>query len=377
MYYILSFIALIIIEWALCMYCADARATRLVFKDANNRKVIEKKWEKNFCIVVCIEMILFSGFRALNVGADTVTYLDALAYYKSLPQEKILSAKLVYPFDFEIGYFFLTKLCAYLNFSSTMFLLLIAALIYIPLFIFVYKNSKSSLLSVLIYFAFGLFSYSVGLFRQMIALSICLLAVPYIKKKKLIHYLWLCALASLFHISALIMIPFYFFEYIDIKKHKTGFLILVIAIELFCFIFARKIIIKILEIFTHYAGYENGKYDVQGGSYFHLLYLNLLLFLGMFIVSPRVDKSDTLCVKGIAIACIIQSCAYAMGIMGRLVCYYSIYEILLIPLVAENGVKEKSIMKIMAIIVLFALLIWTLSRDNYIHNYTFLWGKTK
>lgn len=374
MHYILSFVVLIIIEWMLCMCCADAHIAKSIVRDVNSRELIKKKWEKYFCVIVCIEMVLFAGFRSLDIGADTGSYLKALNYYKNFSRDKILSAKLVYPFNFEIGYFFLTKLCAYLNFSSTMFLLLIATVTYIPLFIFIYRYSKNPLISVLTYFSFGLFAYSVGLFRQMIALSICLCAVPCIKKKKLLLYLLLCAFASLFHLSALIMIPLYFFEYLDLRKYRIGFYVLIIAIEVVCFVFARKIILKILEFIPHYVGYIGGKYDVQGGSYFNLIFLNILLVLGMFIVVPRVDKGDTLCVKGIAVACIIQSCSYAMGIMGRLVCYYSIYEMLLIPLVAENIAKEKSIVKIMAVLVLFSLLIWTLSRDNYIQNYTFLWG---
>ncbi len=374
MYYILSFVALIIVEWGLCAYCADSHIARSVVRDSNSRELIKKGWEKKFCVVVCAEMILFAGFRALTIGADTSTYLNALTYYKSLPQGEILSAKLVYPFDFEIGYFFLTKLCAYLNFSSTMFLLLIATMTYVPLITFVYKYSKNPLISVLVYFAFGLFAYSVGLFRQMIALSICLCAVPYIRKRKLIQYLLLCAFASLFHLSALIMIPFYFLNYLDLRKNKTKFYILVIVLEILCFIFARSIIIEILKNFKLYAGYEGGKYDVQGGSYFNLIFLNILLFLGMFVVVPRVDKFDTICVKGIAVACIIQSCSYAMGIMGRLVCYYSIYEMILIPLVAENLVKEKSIVKITTVILLFGLIFISLKNNILMQNYHFIWG---
>lgn len=371
MYHVLLFVALIVIEWVLCLYCANACITGLVLEDAYSLELIKKRWKKIFCVIVCAEMILFAGFRALNVGADTAIYLDALTYYKKLPHGKILSAKLVPPFDFEIGYFFLTKLCACLSFNSTMFLLLIATMTYIPLIIFVYKYSKNPLISLLVYFAFGFFAYSVGLFRQMIALSICLCAVPYIREKKLIRYLLLCVFACLFHLTALIMIPFYFLEYLDIKKHKLSFLIWVVVIEALCFIFARDIILEILKIFKSYAGYEGSKYDIQGGSYFNLLFLNTLLLLGLFAVVPRVDKADTLSVKGIAVACIIQSCAYAMGIMGRLVCYYSVYGMLLIPLLSENIVKEKAVVRFMAVIILFVWIFISLKNDMVMQNYHF------
>ena len=393
MYYVLSFVVLIIIQWVLFMYFMNSDIGKSIATSVNTREVAKKIWTRRYCALICAEMILFSGFRAFDVGVDTSVYLNALVYYSNLPHNEILSAKLVYPFDFEIGYFFFTKICAYLNFNRTMFLLVVAALTYIPIFIFIEKYSKIPLISILTYFAFGLFAYSLGIFRQMIALSLCLCAVPYIKKKKLIVYLLICGFAGLFHLTALMMIPFYFLRYVDLNKRRTIYFSSVLAIELFCFIFARDIILVILKFFGNYAGYIGGKYDVQGGTYLNLVYLNVLLFLGMFAVTSHVDKEDTLSVKGIAIACIIQSCSYAMGIMGRLVCYFSVYEMLLIPLIVENlfnektvddiallprvkehGLRKKAMLEIAAVFMLFLLVFWVTHNDAVLQDYRFIWS---
>lgn len=117
-------------------------------------KKIKKKQKKIFLIITCIELIIFTGLRASNIEADTSVYINALNHYKALPHNEILSAKLVYPFDFEMGYFIFTKICAFLSLSETMFLTIIATIIYIPIFKFIYDYSENPLISILVYFAF-------------------------------------------------------------------------------------------------------------------------------------------------------------------------------------------------------------------------------
>lgn len=374
MFYVLLFVMLIVIQWIACLCITESCMSRLKVKNLSTYESIKKIHRKRYCVIVCAEIILFTGLRALNVGADNSTYLAALTYYKELPHNRIITAKLVYPFDFEAGYFLLTKLCAYLRFSQTGFLFVIAVLTYIPLFAFINKYSLNPLISILTYFAFGFFTYSIGLFRQMIAISICLSAIPLIKEKKWFKYCLVCVVASLFHLTSLIMVPFYWLARFDVKKHKRLFLLLVVAAEAICFFFARSIIIAILRFIPSYAGYIGGKYDVQGGSYLGLIYLNLLLFLGVFLVAPRVERSEVFPVVAIAVACIIQSCAYSMGIMGRLVNFYSVYGIILFPLIAEKFAKEKMITNAGVIIALLGLAVLTMSSDAIILGYKFIWS---
>ena len=184
MKYIIFFTILIIIQWVIFLDIIELRCKKIVIKNIKSIELVKKYYIKQYCALICIEMIFFTGFRALDVGVDNGTYLAALEYYKGLTFKEIFTAKLVYPFDFEFGYFFLVKLCAFLNFNDTAFLLLISIIIYVPLFSFIYKNSHNPLISIIVYFTFGFFGYSIGLFRQMIAMSICLLAVSYLKEKR-------------------------------------------------------------------------------------------------------------------------------------------------------------------------------------------------
>ena len=340
------FLVIIIIEWMLLFPNA-----RLTFGEG-----ISHKQKKTFLIIVCFEMICFAGLRATSLGADTTTYLNALEHYSSLPHEEILKAKLVWPYDFEMGYFMLTKICAWLSLSKTSFLFLIAILIYAPVCWFILQYSENPLLSVLTYFTFGCFEYSFGIFRQMIALSIVLIGTKYIREKKIVKYLVTVGLAMTFHTTAIIMLPLYWIYQIRMgKKLKWVF-----VAEAICFVSARVIVLLTTKIFPKYIGYISGEYDVQGGSYLMLMLLNLVFIAGCILERKEENQDNIMLrmsVNATVIASFLQILGYSMGIFGRIVPYYSIYLLILIPFLMNRYFKKNIIfvhfIGTIALIILF------------------------
>lgn len=73
------------------------------------------------------------------------------------------------------------------------------------------KYTKSYVESYLLYFAYGFF-YMLGLtlLRQFVAMMLVWYAYSYIKEQRFIKYVLFVLVASLFHFSALIMLPMYF-----------------------------------------------------------------------------------------------------------------------------------------------------------------------
>ena len=60
----------------------------------------DTKGKGRYLALCCAELILLVALRGRGVGSDTATYLDALAYYSSLPKSEVLFAGLIKPFDF-------------------------------------------------------------------------------------------------------------------------------------------------------------------------------------------------------------------------------------------------------------------------------------
>ena len=352
----LLFIGVIIIEWLIMFPEMEISYNGL--RSYNHKK--------NFLILVCIEMIVLAGIRATNIGADTEVYIRALNYYKSLPKESILQAKLVYPFDFEIGYFLLTKISAWLSLDENIFLFAIACMIYIPIFRFIFNYSENPLLSVLAYMAFGYFEYSLGIFRQMISLSIVIMGVKYIEQRNVRKYILIVLLASMFHTTAIITFPLYWIKNINLKNKLKW----VFMVEIILFFIGRWTILLITKIFPKYASYIGGKYDIQGGSYIMLIFLNVILIIAYYvIVADNKNIFLSLSVNALAVATWIQILGYYMGIFGRIVPYYSIYLIILIPSITDRIFKKNIFLAHAIVTIGLIIIFYVLSNNSYIVPY--------
>ncbi len=361
------YIFLITVQWiaANCVYIKSSKIKSGGIEE--NRKINNKL----FLIVSCVELIILAGIRGYNVGADTFTYLSALDHYASLPKGEILSAKLVYPYDFEIAYFMLTKICALLGFSKTAFLFLIAIITYVPIFIAIHKLSVDPYLSILTYFAFGLFAYSLGIFRQMIAISIIICGIDFIKDRKLIKYALLVAIAMTFHTSSIIALALYFI-YPFAWKLNVRIALPAAAVSL---VFGRPIISFVFSLFPSYSHYLNGKYDVQGGSYLMLLMYGIILVA--YCIANHIKKPvgySKISFDAIALSLVIQSLAYSMNIFGRIIGYFSVYLLFAIPnIINVFGKKTRQFIKLFVTIILWLLIFWKISSNSYINNYVVFW----
>lgn len=332
--------------------------------------------DKGFLILCCIELILMAGLRGYNIGADTKVYLRAIDYYGKMSVSELLSAGLVYPFDFEIGYFLLMKLCCLLRFGKTAFLFVIAIITYIPVFQLIKKYSSNAYISILCYFAFGFFTYSLGLFRQMIAVSIVICGVNYIVERKFIKYLAIIGLAMTFHTTALVGILLYFLYGVKWQRIIAW----VIPIELCFLFFGRYLVVMLIRIFPQYAGYIGGKYDVQGGSHLMLIFLNLVFIVSILFRNRKEEQDENIFLCALILAIFLQCLGYSLNIFGRIVSYYSIYIIIAIPNLIYNigeSLKQggRLIMTLFMVLCLIMLTILSFSGDKYVVPYYTFWSQ--
>ena len=321
--------------------------------------------KKSYLILCCLELIVLAGIRGYTVGADTAVYLDAIDYYGKLPVSKLFPAKLVPPFDFEKGYFLLTKICVFLNFNKTVFLFVIATIIYVPIFMVINKYSKMPYISILCYFAFGMFSYSLGIFRQMIAISILLCGIRYVVERKFLKYALLVVLAMLFHMTAILGITIYFLYGIKWKRVIWALL----GIEVIAIVFGRKFIELAFSLFPEYAGYASGLNEQQGGSYLMLILLNLILFASVFF-RKKDEPYENLTICALIIAVCLQALGYSLVIFGRVVPYFSIFLIFAIPnIICNIGKKWRVPLSIMAMLCLAVFIYIQFNGNEYVTPY--------
>lgn len=192
--------------------------------------------QKIFFILSCFAVIVFQGLRSFSVGTDLKSYLSS---YIEIGKKEFWDFEYR---NFEIGYVFLNKILNLFGFSERGFLFIIAILIQVPIFLTIYRYSEMPLFSILWYFAFGNFIMTFSGLRQSIAMAACFSAYHLIKRKKLLWFLVVVLLASLFHKSALFCLLLYPVFYIKMNDVGAVFaLLLVVAVFIF-----RKQIFSIL-----------------------------------------------------------------------------------------------------------------------------------
>ncbi len=346
---------------------------KILYDDAKK----ENRRKRNFLILACIELILIASLRAGSVGADTETYLLGLENYKNISFLEIFTAPLVFPFDFESGYFFLTKVCAFLQFPPNLFLALIALLIYIPVFKYIYQHSEDACMSILAYIAFEIFSYSLGIFRQMIATGIIISGIKYIQDRKLFKYIVTVVIAMLFHVTAIIALPLYFLVRLNWKNKIWFFTVFIL--EGIALILGRKIIDLAVLVMPQFKGYVGSQYDIRGGGLTNLLFLNIVFVALYFILERKkvIEGKEAIMISQIALAILLQCCAYHMALFGRIVPYYSIALLVSVPYIAKKFIKKNKNRRFSITMAAYAFLlgvaVFRLMTDTAICPYVFFW----
>ena len=107
----------------------------------------------------------------------------------------------------------------------------------------------------------------------------------------------------------------------------------------------------------------------------------LLLIVSYIAIQKKISdkelsRMDEVTIAAISLAIIMQATAYSFGLLGRAICYYSVFEAVLIPEIIQNWFKDESkmIVKMVTVIILIALTIFTQFYQNeYICPFTFVW----
>ena len=143
---------------------------------------------------------------------------------------------------------------AYVNF-------VVASIIIFFLFLSL-KQSPIPMLSIVLYVLLFRYFASYNILRQSVAVIIFLYSIKYIVSEEFLKYLFFCALAMCFHLSALLLLPLYFVQYLKMNARMSIILILAVYVltisnmdlVIFSWLGEAGIIMK---AYTHYFLVEN------------------------------------------------------------------------------------------------------------------------
>ncbi len=160
---------------------------------------------KNYIRLICFILILQSGLRNVAVGSDTFQYFQLFEDVKITSWQSIYGSIMEYyqlGIGKDPGYLVFQKLIQLITEEYQVFLIIVATLFFVALGNFIYKNTtrlNDAILAFVIYSVLFYSFFSITGIRQTIATAATLYGYELIKRRKLIPFIILIAMASTIH----------------------------------------------------------------------------------------------------------------------------------------------------------------------------------
>lgn len=329
-------------------------------------------------IWAALGFVLVLAFRSPYCGLD-VTGTDYSIHYASyggvfLSMQsytflEIFLKPYSVPGGYETGWLLLTKFISSFTSNLQVYLAIIAILQFVPIAYIIGKYSKNVVLSYFIFACLGFYVHFFSGIRQMLAVSILLLAFDQLYNKRYFKFAVIVLLASTIHRSAL-----FFIVILPLSFVHLSFWISVVVI-LFMFLimpFYGNIVSGILNLFfdDYYEQYLN-----EGGQAITMFIVYILFFLSSFL-----NNKDDQCIVLVRILVLMGVFCQSLGVLGggaitRIGYYFNIFFILLLPETVD-AFKEKSVrttINIVATVLMCIFFTMITTSSSGVIPYKFFW----
>lgn len=327
----------------------------------------EKK-EKIVAVIGMIVLFLLSALRAEEVGIDIARYNARYKEYSMYNFEtikQVLSREGTKDATYYYTGWFFSRL-----FKDPQWWLTIVALFYsIVVGRLIYKESKQTAISLVMLVSLGFYYFSMTGLRQTVAMSILILAYPFLQRRRFVPFAILVFIASRYHLSAIA-----FFAIYPIANKKLGiYHVLIAVVALIVFYSFRGWLLEFLnnilqeDRFGSYTNSEASKLTMSGFAIQTACFVFALYYYKRMIAE---DGRYLVLYNLSFVGWVFQLFSSFIAEFFRISMMFSIFNIVLIANAAsmEKESRSRSILQ-MVVIIIFALY---MVKDGGI-NYQFFW----
>lgn len=306
-------------------------ATFLVIGLLVVESLMDRNVENLLFVVTFFVMFFIAGFRTYEVGSDSIPYV--LLYDKV----DVLTPNIMKFFTGKVEYGFLL-LNSILYSISDNYVLLFSVFSFINLiivFFVIKKLSPNMFLSLIIFFGYRFYTFSMSAIRASTSIAFCMLAYYYFVENKKLRSLFSIIVASSFHLSALAFLMIFVLDYIELNI-KT--VIVSIALTVVCYFNLNSVLSFSLDILEKYSSYTNL------GNLVNLNLATVLNFAVVLVVfafceiflKDREDYEINLLRKIMYFNLLISMIAINVPMFGRFILLFGSLMIIYIPIVVEQ-----------------------------------------
>jgi hypothetical protein len=275
-------------------------------------------------------LVVFAGFRASSVGTDTNNYVGI---FKSVNRSNLtgMASSLEY-------LFVILNKTAYFFYEDYISLLISIAIITIYFNIRVISKLSVNLgLSVFIYITLGGYVFFFNGARQAIAVAVFSMAILQIYNKNLKRYIFWVFIATLFHKTAMVMLPLYFLNLNKFSLKKSvaiGFMFTALILSI-----STLLSLASDDVTARYSVYvDRGASGAYILTFFYFLNTIFLIYFKKRISILHLKEYDfflNLCVVHTLVYIAVQVTEVDINLV-RLASYFQLGFILIYPIVFKE-----------------------------------------
>ena len=353
------------------LYVISPVIVAIFIRVLTNRSLSDEK-SKDYCILINgIVMALMIGLRHYGNGSsDSRFYFDVWQNISEMDFFEFFQyAKEI---DMEKGFLFYNFVATRI-FKNPQFAFVFSGIFFsVSTSMFVKKNCKDVVLPFVIFNSLGLFNFMVQGMRQAFAMCICLYAYELAKKKKIIGFTVVVALATTFHASAVVFAVAFAMRFLKCNIHS---IIVFVAGS----VVGTNILPKIFELLNKLMNEEYGISEVPVGSsriITIMIHLVIILF-GLVLYKFGNERNDYapfiyMAILGTTMFYLSTS---ANAIVERIAFYFMFAQMAIVSNALYN-VRDKKIKLILSMSIIglfFCLAIHKASYSSLI-PYKFMWS---
>ncbi|MFC0013745.1 MULTISPECIES: EpsG family protein [Allobacillus] len=315
------------------------------------KKSYEK--EKLFFWVTFTILFLISALRGPQIGTDTANYIRGFKRISNAEYSNFFNVV-----RWEEGYVLFNKIISILSNSPQIIIIFTSLLILSCVFYFINRNSKNIIFSIYIFVTMFYYFASFNIIRQFLAIGIILIAYKFILERRIVPFAALILFASTFHGLAILFLPVYFLY--GVKLNKLNTIIITFGVTFFVYFF-EKILNIIFEFFPSYQWYVDTDYFEGGGILTSLISASILVFGFLIRQITKISKEYDFLLILTILSLLISLLSMKVSILNRFDYYFSVFNILFIPL-AINSIEDKKTRIIIYYVVYCIAFLYFLAR---------------
>lgn len=308
--------------------------------------------------MVMLPLFLMIAFRGEYVGADTSVYYNSfITMDKGLSLHDAIEGSRI-----EKGYLALCWGLKQIGLDGQ-WIFIVEALLFCSAIIFFALKNANDVIFVLITSSLALLEFALSGVRQTIAISIFLVAYNFAVNRRFLIYTLLVYLASLFHVSIILIYPIYFIINIKFRRETFYLYLLMLVGSLLC-------INRLFYFFNDSLGYEYKLMSLNAG---YFSFVASLIFLYIVLSTYKNEKNNVYFTASahLTLLNVVLGAIRFVNVMAmRIMLYFTCLPYLMIDNIDSSNQKKRHY-KVFALIYISLYIIY---RTFVIEEYYFCWN---